>query len=77
MSGEAPGAGADPGLDSRKGEDGCVTLAAEIDGKPYSLSVAVDGRRALNRLPAGLVSQVYLSGLLERGGYLRRPGPVD
>ena len=26
--------------------------------KPYSLSVAVDGRRALNRLPAGLVSQV-------------------
>ena len=61
MSGEAPGAGLTR-FGFSEGEDGCVTLAAEIDGKPYSLSVAVDGRRALNRLSAGLVSQVYLSG---------------
>ena len=61
MMGEAPGGGL-TAFSFAPGENGCVQLACSIDGKDHLLNVAVDGRRTLNILPAGLVSQVYLSG---------------
>ncbi len=62
MSGEADTAGMTDFSFTACSGDGIVNLKAVVNGATYTLRAATDGRRMLNILPMGLVSQVYLSG---------------